>query len=124
MTFPLMLKDATNMAEFLHYMEETRSDNAVNSYLKEIQDMVDTVKKDKEVSLEYMKFHELEERLINQGRKEGREEEKANTEREHQRAEKESQRAEAAEKAAAKAALELEALSGSLQVISLFDEKC
>ncbi len=36
--------------------------------------MVDTVKKDEEVSKEYMKIYEKEQMLLRQGREEGREE--------------------------------------------------
>ena len=53
--------------------------------------MVDAVKHDKEVSLNYMKTVEWEEMLIKQGRKE----EQANTERERLRADREAERAEA-----------------------------
>lgn len=48
--------------------------------------MVGKVKKEGEVSLEYMKIFEREEMLIEQGIKQDRREEKANTEREKQRA--------------------------------------
>ena len=54
--------------------------------------MVERVKKDEEVSLEYMKIFEREQMLINQGRREGIEEgrlaEQQNTERERIRADK------------------------------------
>ena len=60
--------------------------------------MVNLVKQDEEVSLQYMKIFEREEMLIQQGIQQGREEERINTEREHQRAEKEKARAEQLEK--------------------------
>ncbi len=71
-------------------MEHTTEGNAQNDNLRNIQQMVNIVKQDKEVSLEYMKFFEREEMLIQQGRQE----EQVNTERERQRAEKEKNRAE------------------------------
>ena len=55
--------------------------------------MINLVKQDKEVSLEYMKIFEREEMLIQQGLQQGRQEEQINTERERQRAEQEKKRA-------------------------------
>ena len=60
--------------------------------------MVNLVKQDEEVSLQYMKIFEREEMLIQQGIEQGRKEEKANTELERQRAEKEKARADQLEK--------------------------
>lgn len=87
------------LRQLLCYMENTTRENAVNPSLKEIQQMVDTVKQDKEVSLEYMKIFEREEMLIRQGRRE----EQANTDRERKRAD-------AAEQEAAQLREELENL--------------
>ena len=56
--------------------------------------MINMVKHDKEVSLNYMKTEEWKEMLIRQGRKE----EQANTERERLRADSEKTRADQAEK--------------------------
>lgn len=67
----------------LHYLEDTKAENAVNDTLKDFQQMVDTVKQDREVSLEYMIIFRSEEMFREQGRKEERE----NTERERKRAE-------------------------------------
>ena len=64
------------------YLEDTREENAANEDLKSIHEMVKVVKRDSEVSKEYMKIFERE-RMI---REEGREEERANTERERRRA--------------------------------------
>lgn len=61
--------------------------------IQSIQQMVDVVKSDKEVSLGYMKIFEREEMLINMGR----EEERARTEQERLRADQEHLRAEQAE---------------------------
>ena len=72
------------ISQLLHYMEYTTTENAVNDSLKSIDQMVNTVKHDKEVSLSYMKMIEWEKMLIRQGR----EEEQANTERERLRAER------------------------------------
>lgn len=55
--------------------------------------MVETVKKDRKVSVKYMKQFERD----NMMRDEGREEERKNTEREHARAEREYARANALE---------------------------
>ena len=81
------------LRQFLIYMENTTKENAVNEELKEIQEMVDTVKQDGEVSLAYMKGFERDMLMY----EEGREEERKNTERERERAEKEYLRANAAE---------------------------
>lgn len=79
-------------------MEHTTPENAKGDHLKTIQKMVERVKKDEEVSLEYMKIFEREQMLINQGIKEGRLAEQQNTERERLRADKECLRANSAEK--------------------------
>ena len=98
----------------LHYMEHTTPENAKGDHLKTIQKMVEWVKKDEEVSLEYMKIFEREQMLINQGRREGMKEgrlaEQANTERERIRAEKESLRADKAEEELKRLKEELEKL--------------
>ena len=60
----------------LHYMVD------LSARLREIQRMVDIVKKDKEVGLRYMKIYEREELI----REMAREEERKNTERERIRA--------------------------------------
>jgi hypothetical protein len=54
-------------------MEETNDQNAVNEDLKELQDMVEKVKDDREVSLEFMKSYEREKYIFEQGVKEERE---------------------------------------------------
>ena len=60
------------LRELLHYMEDTRAENAVTPELRELHEMVTQVKCDKEVGLAYMKAYELEQRLLRQGREEGR----------------------------------------------------
>ena len=64
------------LRELLEYMEQTVEEKAANDELREIHRMVDTVKKDEEVSKEYMKVYEKEQMLLRQGREEGREEER------------------------------------------------
>ena len=52
-------------------MEKTQRENAVNEDLKTIQNMVEEIKKNQEVSIEYMKIHEREEMLQRIARSEG-----------------------------------------------------
>lgn len=87
------------LQQLLRYMEHTTEENARNATLRNIQRMVEKVKQDGEVSLEYMKIFEREEMLIKQGRKE----ERANTEREKARADEAEMRAGEAEARAAEA---------------------
>ena len=85
------------LQQLLHYMENTTEENAKNDNLRNIQQMINLVKQDKGVSLEYMKIFEREEMLIQQGiqqgLQQGRQEEQVNTERERQRADQEKNRA-------------------------------
>lgn len=94
------------LKQLLHYMEDTKEENAANESLRHIHRMVKTVKQDEEVSLEYMKIFEREEMLIQQGRRE----EQENTERERQRADNEKQRADNAEQEILRLKVELEKL--------------
>ena len=71
----------------LRYMEHTTKENACNESLQNIHQMVETVKRDGRLGVEYMKVLEREEMLINKGREEGRKAEIANMERERKRAE-------------------------------------
>lgn len=83
------------LKKLLLYMENTTWENAANEDLQVIQKMVETVKNDEEVSIEYMKSWEKEKMIREEGhkagreegREEGRREEMANTERERRRAE-------------------------------------
>ena len=70
------------LRQFLNYMENTIQTNAVNDTLKDIQKMVDIVKRDGEVSLSYMKGFERDTIMYEKGQ----EAERKNTERERQRA--------------------------------------
>ncbi len=75
-------RSTRKLRELLCYIENTTAENAVNPTLQKLHHMVEKVKRDKEVSLDYMKIFEREEMI----REEGREEEKMNTERERLRA--------------------------------------
>ena len=74
------------LSQLLNYMENTTDKNAVNDTLKEIQEMVETVKRDGEVSLNYMKGFERDMLMYEEGMEEGRQAERKNTERERKRA--------------------------------------
>ena len=56
------------LRQFLNYMENTDQNNAVNEDLKDIQEMVDVVKRDGEVSLQYMKSFEHDQLMYEEGR--------------------------------------------------------
>ena len=62
------------LKELLVYMENTKWENAKNDSLKKIHSMVEIVKRDKGVTLEYMKIFEREQMLIRQGQKMAQEE--------------------------------------------------
>ena len=47
-----------SLRQLLSYMENTNQNNAINEDLRDIQQMVDQVKRDGEVSLRYMKWFE------------------------------------------------------------------
>lgn len=70
------------LRQFLNYMENTTKTNAVNDTLKDIQKMVDIVKRDGEVSLSYMKGFERDTIMFEKGQ----EAERKNTEKERHRA--------------------------------------
>ena len=94
------------LRQLLTYMEHTTKANAKNENLKQIQSMVETVKRDKGVSVGYMKVMEREQMMFDkgmeqgikqgieqgisqgmeQGVRQGRQAEAANTERERRRA--------------------------------------
>ncbi len=86
------------LSQLLRYMEHTTWENAVNDTLKEIQEMVEIVKRDQEVTVGYMKWFERDRMLREESLEEGRAEERKNTEAERQRADEEHQRADEAEK--------------------------
>ena len=89
-----------SLRQLLSYMENTNQNNAINEDLRDIQQMVDQVKRDGEVSLRYMKWFEHDQMMYEQGRKEEQENterERKIAERERKNAEQEKKRAEAAE---------------------------
>ena len=59
------------LQRLLHYLEDSREENALYGELKEIHRMVQQVKRDREVSLEYMKIFERERMIREEGREEG-----------------------------------------------------
>ena len=61
------------LQELLRYMEDTTAQNAVNPSLRKIQRMVENVKEDKGVLLEYMKIWEWEQQIREEAIEEGRE---------------------------------------------------
>lgn len=61
---------AKELQTLLQYMEHSTSENATNDTLQKIHNMVQHVKQDEEVSLEYMKIYEKEQMLIEEGRQE------------------------------------------------------
>ena len=84
-------------------VEDTDHVHAVSDTLRELQEMVDIVKHDGEVSLAYMKWFEHDRMMM----EEGREEERKNIERERLRAENAEARAYSAENRASSAETEL-----------------
>ena len=94
-------------------MEHTKDENAVNDSLKDLNKMVDVVKHDKEVSLNYMKAFERDQMLI----KQGRELERINTERERLRAESAIKQAEFATKQAESATKRAELAERELELL-------
>ena len=103
------------LSQLLRYMEHTTWENAVNDTLKEIQEMVEIVKRDQEVTVGYMKWFErdrmLREESLEEGRAEGREEgraeERKNTEAAERKMEAQRQRADEAERKIAELEAEL-----------------
>ena len=96
-------KRTEELAQLLEYMEHSTEENVKNETLKKIHHMVETVKHDKGVSIEYMKSFERERELIEKGRK-----------LEQENTEKERARADAAEKEVERLKAELEKLKTNL----------
>ena len=74
-------------------MENTTRENAVSEELEAIQEMVDVVKKDAEVTVAYMKGFERDQMFLEEGKELGRKLEQENTLREKNRADTEKNRA-------------------------------
>ena len=66
----------------MDYMENTTRENAVTEELEDIQEMVDAVKEDAEVTVAYMKGFERDQMFLEEGKRQERE----NTLREKKRA--------------------------------------
>ena len=76
----------------MDYMENTTRENAVSEELEAIQEMVDVVKEDAEVTVAYMKGFERDQMFLEEGKKLGRKLEQENTLREKNRADTEKNR--------------------------------
>ena len=83
------------MSQLLDYMENTTRENAVTEELEDIQEMVDVVKEDAEVTVAYMKGFERDQMFLEEGKELGRKLEQENTLREKNRADTEKNRADA-----------------------------
>lgn len=62
------------LRQLLHYMEHSTCENAVNDDLRRIHEMVETVKRDPETSIAYLRLQEKLNRSRKEGEKEGRRE--------------------------------------------------
>ena len=81
------------MSQLLDYMENTTRENAVSEELEAIQEMVDVVKEDAEVTVAHMKGFERDQMFLEEGKELGRRLEQENTLREKNRADTEKNRA-------------------------------
>ena len=102
-------RDNESLSQLLDYMENTTRENAVSEELEAIQEMVDVVKEDAEVTVAYMKGFERDQMFLEEGKKQERE----NTLKEKQRADMEQKRADAAAEEIAKLRKQLEELQNS-----------
>ena len=88
-------KCADEIRELLHFMENTQDANAVSSRIRQIRDMVSTVKHDERMKVAYMKSFERDELIRQEGRDEMQEEvDRARAEAAEARAEVDEARAE------------------------------
>ena len=85
--------DIESLSQLLDYMENTTRENAVTEELEDIQEMVDVVKEDAEVTVAYMKGFERDQMFLEEGKELGRRLEQENTLREKNRADTEKNRA-------------------------------
>ena len=60
------------LRNLLHYIMETKEENALNDRLKQLHQVVDRVRHDEEVSISYMKYYEELEDARKKGKAEGR----------------------------------------------------
>ena len=90
-------RDNESLSQLLDYMENTTRENAVTEELEDIQEMVDVVKEDAEVTVAYMKGFERDQMFLEEGKRQGEELgrrlEQENTLREKKRADTEKNRA-------------------------------
>ena len=86
-------RDNESLSQLLDYMENTTRENAVSEELEAIQEMVDVVKEDAEVTVAYMKGFERDQMFLEEGKELGRRLERENTLREKNRADTEKNRA-------------------------------
>ena len=96
-------------------MENTTRENAVSEELEDIQEMVDVVKEDAEVTVAYMKGFERDQMFLEEGKELGRKLEQENTLREKNRADTEKNRAEEEKRRADAAVEEIEKLRKQLE---------
>ena len=75
-------RDNETLSQLLDYMENTTRENAVTEELEDIQEMVDAVKEDAEVTVAYMIGFERDQMFLEEGKRQERE----NTLREKKRA--------------------------------------
>ncbi|MBD5531740.1 MAG: hypothetical protein HDQ98_05990 [Lachnospiraceae bacterium] len=61
-----------NLRQMLRYMEHSTKEYAITEDLQKLHEMVTAVKTDGEVGLAYMKFFEMEERIRQEGKAEGK----------------------------------------------------
>ena len=106
-------RDNESLSQLLDYMENTTRENAVTEELEDIQEMVDVVKEDTEVTVAYMKGFERDQMFLEEGKELGRRLEQENTLREKNRAEEERRRADAAVEEIEKLKRQLEELQKS-----------
>ena len=106
-------RDNESLSQLLDYMENTTRENAVTEELEDIQEMVDVVKEDAEVTVAYMKGFERDQMFLEEGKELGRRLEQENTLREKNRAEEERRRADAAVEEIEKLKRQLEELQKS-----------
>ena len=96
-------------------MENTTRENAVSEELEDIQEMVDVVKEDAEVTVAYVKGFERDQMFLEEGKELGRKLEQENTLREKNRADTEKNRAEEEKRRADAAVEEIEKLRKQLE---------
>ena len=101
-------------------MENTTRENAVSEELEDIQEMVDVVKEDAEVTVAYMKGFERDQMFLEEGKELGRKLEQENTLREKNRADTEKNRAEEEKRRADAAVEEIEKLREQLEELQNF----